>query len=126
MHASALATILVAASEGEPTGGGLTTFLPLLLIVAVFYLLLIRPQQRKAKQHQALVRSIGTGDRVVTIGGIHGTVESIDDDTIRIEIAPGTVITMTRAAIARRLVDADESVTDDLPPGTDTGSTDSF
>lgn len=110
MYTLALGTVLAA----ESTGGGsaFAQFLPLLLIVAVFYLLLIRPQQRKAKAHQQLVQSIGTGDRIVTIGGIHGTVETIDDDTARIEVAPGTVITMTRAAIARRLVDADEPAGD--------------
>ena len=106
MHALDLTTILAAESGGS-AGGGLVQFLPLLLIVAVFYLLLIRPQQRKAKQHQDLVASIGPGDRVVTIGGIHGTVETIDDLTARLEVAPGTVLTMTRGAIARRLVDAD-------------------
>src|SRR5687768_15264633 len=104
MHALALTTIL-AAETGGGAGSGLVQFLPLLLIVAVFYLLLIRPQQRKAKQHQDLVSSIGTGDRVVTIGGIHGTVETIDEETVRLEVAPGTVLTMARGAIARRLID---------------------
>ena len=109
MHALALTTIL-AAETGGGAGGGLVQFLPLLLIVAVFYLLLIRPQQRKAKQHQDLVSSIGAGDRVVTIGGIHGTVETIDEETVRLEVAPGTVLTMARGAIARRLVDADGAI----------------
>ena len=103
MHALALAPVIAQAEGGNPV----TQFLPLLLIVAVFYLLLIRPQQRKAKMHQQLVQSVGTGDRIVTIGGMHGTVESMDDETVRIEIAPGTVITMARAAIARRVLDAD-------------------
>lgn len=121
MHALALAFV-IAQAEG---GNAIAQFVPLLLIVAVFYLLLIRPQQRKAKQHQELVRSIGTGDRVVTIGGIHGTVETIDDETARIEIAPGTVITMTRGAIARRLVDADgpEDTATDTPATTDPSDT---
>ena len=113
MHSLALGTIL--AAEAAEGGNAAMQFLPLLLIVAVFYLLLIRPQQRKARQHQELVQSIGTGDRVVTIGGIHGTVESIDDDTARIEVAPGTVITVARVALARRIVDADG-------PGESTGS----
>lgn len=109
MHSLAMGFVLA-----QQTGGGnaLVNFVPLLLIIAVFYLLLIRPQQRKAKQHQQLVQSVGTGDRVVTIGGIHGTVETLDDDTVRIEVAPGTVITMTRAAIARRVIDADAGVED--------------
>ena len=103
-----LASVTVLAVESG-AGNGALSFLPLLLIVAVFYLLLIRPQQRKAKAHQALVQSIGIGDRVITIGGLHATVESIDEDTARLELAPGTTVTITRGAIARRLVDADES-----------------
>ena len=109
MSSLALGSILAQTSGAQ----GLANFIPLLLIVAVFYLLLIRPQQRKAKQHAQLVSSIGIGDRVVTIGGIHATVVSLDDDTARLEIAPGTEITMTRGAIARRLVDADTAVDDD-------------
>jgi preprotein translocase subunit YajC len=114
MHSLALVSLLAQQEGGNPIAG----FLPLLLIIAVFYLLLIRPQQKKAKQHQQLVRSIGVGDVVVTIGGIHGTVQTLDDDTVRIEIAPGTTITMTRGAIARRLVDADTGIETDMP---DTG-----
>ena len=106
MYMLALSTVLADSHTGG--GNAVAGFLPILLIVAVFYLLLIRPQQRKAKQHQELVQSIGTGDRIVTIGGMHGTVESIDEDTARIEVAPGTVITMARVAIARRIIDADE------------------
>lgn len=101
---------------------GVAQFIPLLLIVAVFYLLLIRPQQRKAKQHQTLVQSVDAGDRVVTIGGLHGTVESLDDETMRLEIAPGTVITMTRGAIARRVVDADQANDPDDPELSDPAS----
>ena len=109
MSSLALGSFLAQTSGAQ----GLANFIPLLLIVAVFYLLLIRPQQRKAKQHAELVSSIGIGDRVVTIGGIHATVVSLDDDTARLEIAPGTEITMTRGAIARRLVDADTAADDD-------------
>src|SRR5687767_1865808 len=98
MHFLALATLLATeAPAGEGAGGGgVMSFLPLLLIVAVFYFLLIRPQQRKARAHQALVQSVAPGDRIVTIGGIHGTVERLDDETVRIEIAPGITITMAR------------------------------
>src|SRR5688500_9690000 len=106
-------TALLAAAENAPSGsiGGL--ILPVIMI-AVFYLLLIRPQQRKAKKQQALISSVSVGDRVITIGGLHATVESLDDETMRLEIAPGVTITMARAAIARRLGDPDE-VTDETP-----------
>lgn len=103
MHSLALGALLAQTNNGS----GLAGFLPLLVIVAVFYLLLIRPQQRKAKQQQQLISSIGVGDRVITIGGIHGTVETLDDATMRLEVAPGMSITMARSAIARRVFDAD-------------------
>ncbi|HEY8339727.1 MAG TPA: preprotein translocase subunit YajC [Egibacteraceae bacterium] len=90
----------------------LSAFLPMILIVVVFYFLLIRPQQQRQRQHRDLIASVDKGDRIVTIGGIHGTVESVDEDTIRLEVTPGTVITMSRQAISRKLLDADTGVDD--------------
>lgn len=116
MHPLSLGTVLAQAANG----GRAANFFFLIAIVVVFYLMLVRPQQRRAKQHQELVKSIGTGDRVVTIGGIHGTVESMDEDTVRVEIAAGTVITMARTALARRVVDADSG---DQPPADTTPDT---
>jgi len=97
---------LLAAAEPAPSGSGFGFILPVAMI-AVFYLLLIRPQQKRAKAQATLVASVSPGDRVVTIGGVHATVVSLDDDTMRLEISPGTVITMSRGAVARKLVDAD-------------------
>lgn len=105
-------SLFVFAQEGGNAGGGLTAFLPLILIFAVFYLLIIRPQQTRAKRQRALVSAVDVGERVVTIGGIHGTVRSLDEETFELEVAPGTVITMARAAISRRMTDVD---------GTDSG-----
>lgn len=96
------------------TGGGASALgglLPFLLIIVVFYFLLIRPQQNRAKKQRQLVSSLGPNDRVVTIGGIHGTIMTVDEDTVRLEISPGTVITFAKAAVARRLIDADDDVT---------------
>jgi preprotein translocase subunit YajC len=95
----AIAPLPVIAQEG----GGLVSFLPLILIVLVFYLLLIRPQQKRARQQRELVGSLETHDRVVTIGGLYGTIASVDDDTIRLEVAPGTTVTMAKQAVSRRL-----------------------
>lgn len=92
-------------TEAAP-GNSIAGMLPLVLIAVVFYLLLIRPQRKRVRQQQELVQSIAAGDRVVTIGGVHATVQSVDEDTIRLEIAPGTVVTMSRGAVARKLVDA--------------------
>ena len=99
-------------AQAEPVGGGLFGFLPLILIAVVFYFLLIRPQQKRAKNQRQLVESLSAGDRIVTIGGIHGTVQTLDGDTMRLEVAPGTVITMVRGSVARRIVDADTGTTE--------------
>ncbi len=80
---------------------------PLILLGAVFYFLLIRPQRARQQQQRSLLGSLSPNDRVVTIGGLHGTIQSVDDDTVRIELAPGTVATLAKGAIARRLIDAD-------------------
>ncbi|MDQ3528772.1 MAG: preprotein translocase subunit YajC [Actinomycetota bacterium] len=100
----ALAVLPLMAQTGSNPIAGL---LPLVLMGVAFWFLLIRPQQQRARKQRELVASIGRGDRVISIGGLHGTVETVDEDTVRLEVADGTVITLARAAIARRLVDAD-------------------
>lgn len=110
MHA---ATLLPLLAQDEPTGNALTGLLPIILIIAVFYALLIRPQQKRARQHRELVTSVDVGDQVVTIGGLHGLVRSVDDDTIRLEVAPNLDITVAKQAVSRRLIDADTGELDD-------------
>jgi preprotein translocase subunit YajC len=66
---------------------------------AIFYFLLIRPQQKRAKAHKALVESIKIGDSIITAGGIHGKVAAVQDDTIQVEIATGVKIKLSRSSI---------------------------
>ena len=81
--------------------GGIEAFLPLILIFVVFYFLLIRPQQKKMKDHKALLGSIRRGDKVVTGGGIMGTVAKvIDDDEITIEISDGVKVRVQRSLVS--------------------------
>jgi len=90
---------LFAAPTGA-AGGGLTMLLPLLLI-PVLYLVMIRPQQKRQKQWQAMLGSIKTGDRVTTAGGIRGVIMSIKDDTIIIRVAPDNLkLEVAKNAIA--------------------------
>lgn len=77
--------------------------LSLAVIAVAFYLLMIRPQQKRQKEHQALMASLVEGDRVVTIGGVYGTVRSVDDGRVGIEVAPGVTMEFDRAAVARKL-----------------------
>lgn len=81
--------------------GGVTQFLPLVLIFGVFYFLLIRPQQTRAKQMKAMLAALRRGDRVVTAGGILGTVQRVKEgsDEIEIDIAPNVRVTVIRDTI---------------------------
>jgi preprotein translocase subunit YajC len=102
---------------------GSGSFTPLLLIVLLFgvmYFLMIRPQQKRRREAQALQSSLGAGDRIVTIGGLHGTVVTAEDDLVLLEIAPGVQVQFARPAIARVLTDdktavATDPVEDDEP-----------
>ncbi|MBV8060635.1 MAG: preprotein translocase subunit YajC [Alphaproteobacteria bacterium] len=76
-------------------------FLPLVLIFAVFYFLIIRPQQKKMDQHQSMLKAIQKGDKVVTGGGIVGTVHKLDgDDHLSVEIAEGVRVKIVRSSIS--------------------------
>ena len=75
----------------------------LVVLVAGFFFLVVRPQRRQMAARRALIASVGVGDEVVTSGGIHGTVRSLGDDTVELEIAPAVVVTVARGAIAGRL-----------------------
>jgi len=85
------------------------------LIMGLMYLLMIRPQQRRAQKHQALLRSLKVGDMVVTSAGIHGAVALVDDHekVIWVEVAPEVELKVARAAIAERISSADEDGEDD-------------
>jgi preprotein translocase subunit YajC len=83
-----------------PQGGGLAQFVPLILIFVVMYFLLIRPQQKKMKTHQAMVAALGKGDEVTTNGGILGKIVSLDDSFVSVEIAQNVTIKIQRGAIA--------------------------
>ena len=79
--------------------GSLTQILPLILMFVLFYFLLIRPQQKRQKATQNMQSSLKKGDKVATIGGMHGTIDAIDDLKIVIKSPDGTKLTFDRAAI---------------------------
>lgn len=78
----------------------LEQFLPLIIIVIVFYMLIMRPQQKKQRARQDLLRSVETGDKVVTIGGIHGVIADIQDSTVILRVADGVKLEIDRSAIS--------------------------
>jgi preprotein translocase subunit YajC len=84
-------------SGGAMHFGGL---MPLLLIFVFFYLFLIRPQQKKAKEHQKLLNALKKDDKVITAGGVYGTVSSVKDNVIDLKIADSVYIQVARQSIA--------------------------
>lgn len=81
-------------------GNALAQFLPLILIFAIMYFLLIRPQQKKVKEHRAMVEALRKGDRVVTQGGLIGKVSRVQDDELEVELAPNVKVRVLRHAIS--------------------------
>lgn len=81
-------------------GGGWLSILPLVLMFGIFYLLLIRPQQKKAKAHKAMLASLKKGDDVVTGGGIYGKITGITDTVVVVEIAPQVRVKVNRGQVA--------------------------
>lgn len=75
------------------------TLLPFVLMFAIFYFLLIRPQQKKQRQRSSMLNALKKGDKVVTIGGLHGTIETITDDTIVLKVNDVTKLTFDRGSI---------------------------
>ena len=86
---------------GQGQGGGGFQFVFLGLMILVFWLFMIRPQAKKAKQQKTFMANLQKGDKIVTIAGIHGTVNKINDDgTMIIEISPGSYIKIEKSAIS--------------------------
>ena len=86
-----------AAQGGAPEANPMWTFVvPMVLMVGIFYFLLIRPQQRKAKEHRQLLDNLKRGDRVITNGGIIGTIISIEDQIVNLEIGDKVRIELAR------------------------------
>ena len=81
----------------------LQQFLPLILLFVVFYFLILRPQQKRQKDHRQLIDSIKQNDALVTIGGMHGKVVKVKDDTITLRIAEKVEVEFDKSAIARRI-----------------------
>lgn len=88
------------ATPAQPQQNLLVSMMPLVFIFVIFYFLLIRPQQKRQKEHEKLVQGVKTGDQVVTNAGIHGTVSNVKDKTLIIKIADNVKVEFERTAIA--------------------------
>ncbi len=91
---------LAQATPGFGGAGPMLNFLPLVLVFAVFYFLLIRPQQKKAKEHQQMLGRLKKNDEVMTSGGIYGKVVALTDDVVTLEVAPNVRLRVHRPQIS--------------------------
>lgn len=91
--------LLDAAAGQESTGSSWTSFLPIILIFVVFWLFFIRPQNKKAKEQQKFRENLQKGDKVVTIGGIHGKVDEVKEHTVVVSVDHNTKIEFEKSAI---------------------------
>jgi len=103
---AASAILFVAQS---PAGNGLIAFLPLAIIMVIFYVLLILPAQRRQKKTQAMLGELKAGDKVVTTGGLYGTVVALDGDAIQLRIAEQVKVKVARSAVAGLQAEGKES-----------------
>lgn len=88
------------AQDAASSSGGLISFLPLIVIFALFYFMLIRPQMKRAKEHRQLVAGLQKGDEVVTNGGLLGKITGIDDSFVTVKVAANVEIKVQRHAVA--------------------------
>ncbi|MCK4923561.1 MAG: preprotein translocase subunit YajC [Spirochaetes bacterium] len=90
-----------ASTQGTGGGSPMTLIFMIIAIFAVMYFLMIRPQQRQKRQHQDMLGQLGKGDKVVTSGGLHGTVAGIKDNSVIVKIADNVKVEVNRSAISQ-------------------------
>lgn len=87
-------------ATGHSGSGGIASFIPLILMFVIFYFLLIRPQQKKTKEHRQMVDNLKTGDRIVTSGGLHGRVTGVSENALTVEIAEKVRVKVNRSSVS--------------------------
>ncbi len=87
-------------AQGEGGGGGSSMLIMLVAIFAIFYFLMIRPESKRRKERQSMIDSLARGDKIVTIGGLHGEVQDVHDDKIVIRIAEDLKVEVAKTAIS--------------------------
>jgi len=87
------------------------SFVPMIVVIGILYFLIIRPQQKQAKQHRQMVDALKAGDRVVTQGGVHGTVTGIKGTIVQVKIAENVRVDINRSAITQVLQESTNGIT---------------
>ncbi|GLI54466.1 preprotein translocase subunit YajC [Thermodesulfovibrio yellowstonii] len=86
--------------QGDPIMSLVASLLPLVLIIVVFYFLLIRPQQKRAKEHRQMLENLKRGDKVITVGGLYGVVDSVNPNTVVLKVAENVKLKFSKQSIA--------------------------
>jgi preprotein translocase subunit YajC len=108
--------VLFAATSSSSSGSAAGLVVPLVLMGGLFYFLLIRPQQRRTRAQRELSSELGIGDEVLTLGGMYGVIKDVDDESVTVEISPGTNVRMLKQGIARRLTEDEDEYPEELEP----------
>ena len=102
LNTTAESSEMVHWQDAPPTGSPLGGLFPVLLMVAVFYFVLIRPQNKERKTHEGMISSLQKGDKVVTKSGVHGRIDSVEANTVELEIADKVRVTIEKMSVARK------------------------
>ncbi len=87
------------AADAAAAGAGIASLAPLVLIVAIFYFLLVRPQQKRLKEHRGMIEALKKGDKIITAGGLYGTVADVSEKMLKVDIANGVRVKVKRDTI---------------------------
>jgi len=90
-------------ADAAPTGGGIFSLLPMLLLIAGMWFLLIAPQRKKQKKHAAMIQTLGSGDEIITNSGIYGTITNIKDDRFVVKISDNTKIEINKSFVQAKV-----------------------
>lgn len=93
--------VLALGGLGGEQGGMTQMLLMMAVIFAIFYFLVIRPQRQQQAEHQEMIENLEAGDRVVSVGGLHGRIVDVDDETLKLRVATDLTVTLSRDKVAR-------------------------
>lgn len=97
--------LLLAQEGGRQQSNPIASFLPLIVLVGVFWFMIMRPQQRRAKEHKMLLSNVKQGDKVLAAGGILGTVRRVDDDSLHLQVADNVVIKVDKGSVTKKFTE---------------------
>lgn len=101
-------TSLLPLAQAAPSGGGLSQFLPIILLFVGMWFLIIAPQRKRQKAHDQMLQELQTGDEIVSSGGIYGTITNVKDDRFVVRIADNTKIEIGKAFVSNKITAASE------------------